>query len=60
MELRREIMKKRAGRDNILSIIMDCFETDANGVPWCAFYIACLGDPIADLTEDMAADGAIM
>nr|WP_281253643.1 manganese catalase family protein [Sporomusa silvacetica] len=34
------------------------FWTDANGVPWCASYIACLGDPIADLTEDMAADGA--
>jgi len=29
------------------------FWTDANGVPWCA---ACLGDPIADLTEDMAAE----
>ena len=26
---------------------------DANGVPWCASYIACLGDSIADLTEDM-------
>jgi len=32
------------------------FWTDANGVPWCAAYIACLGDPIADLTEDMAAE----
>ena len=32
------------------------FWTDANGVPWCAKYIACLGDPIADLTEDMAAE----
>jgi len=32
------------------------FWTDANGVPWCASYIACLGDPIADLTEDMAAE----
>ncbi|WP_021168065.1 putative manganese catalase [Sporomusa ovata DSM 2662] len=36
------------------------FWTDANGVPWSAKYIACLGDPITDLTEDMAADGAIM
>lgn len=36
------------------------FWTDANGVPWSAQYIACLGDPIADLSEDMAADGAIM
>lgn len=32
------------------------FWTDANGVPWSAKYIACLGDPIADLTEDMAAE----
>jgi spore coat protein JC len=32
------------------------FWTDANGVPWSAQYIACLGDPIADLTEDMAAE----
>lgn len=35
------------------------FWADANGVPWSAKYIACLGDPLADLTEDMAADGAI-
>lgn len=32
------------------------FWTDANGVPWSAKYIACLGDPIADLTENMAAE----
>ncbi len=32
------------------------FWTDANGVPWCASYIACLGDPIADLTENMVAE----
>jgi spore coat protein JC len=32
------------------------FWTDANGIPWCASYIACLGDPIADLAEDMAAE----
>ncbi len=30
--------------------------TDANGIPWSAKYIACLGDPITDLTEDMAAE----
>jgi len=30
--------------------------TDANGVPWSAKYIAALGDPITDLTEDMAAE----
>ena len=32
------------------------FWTDANGVPWTAKYIQALGDPITDLTEDMAAE----
>lgn len=32
------------------------FWSDANGVPWSAKYVACLGDPVADLTEDMAAE----
>jgi len=36
----------------------DCglFWADANGVPWTAKYIACLGDPVTDLAEDMAAE----
>jgi hypothetical protein len=29
------------------------FWTDANGVPWSAKYIACLGDPIADLAGNL-------
>lgn len=29
---------------------------DANGVPWNASYIRALGDPVADLHEDMAAE----
>ena len=32
------------------------FPVDPNGVPFTASYIACTGDPIADLTEDMAAE----
>lgn len=32
------------------------FLNDANGVPWTAAYIAALGDPVTDLTEDMAAE----
>jgi Mn-containing catalase len=32
------------------------FPADANGVPWTASYIQSLGDPITDLTEDMAAE----
>jgi spore coat protein JC len=31
----------------------------ASGTPWSAETIAVKGDPIADLTEDLAADGAI-
>ena len=32
------------------------FPTDANGVPFTATYFATTGDPIADLTEDIAAE----
>jgi Mn-containing catalase len=34
------------------------FPGDPNGVPFTSAYIACTGDPIADLSEDMAADAA--
>ena len=34
------------------------FPADPNGVPFTTAYIACTGDPIADLVEDMAADAA--
>ena len=32
------------------------FPMDAGGVPWNAAYIQSMGDPIADLTEDLAAE----
>ncbi len=32
------------------------YPTDANGVPFTAMYFASTGDPIADLSEDMAAE----
>ena len=32
------------------------FPTDANGVPWTATYISTLGNPVTDLTNDMAAE----
>ena len=32
------------------------FPTDANGVPFTVSYFATTGDPIADLSEDMAAE----
>ena len=34
------------------------FPTAAAGTPWTAAYIGVKGDPIADLTEDMAAEEA--
>ena len=32
------------------------FPADPNGVPFTASYIQCTGDPIADITEDLAAE----
>ena len=32
------------------------FPVDPSGVPFTTSYIACTGDPIADITEDMAAE----
>lgn len=34
----------------------DIFPNDANGVPWTAAYIGAVGDPIANLHENMAAE----
>ena len=36
------------------------YPQSAAGVPFTAAYIAAKGDPIANLQEDLAADGAIM
>ena len=32
------------------------YPADANGVPWTAAYIQSMGDPVTDITEDMAAE----
>lgn len=32
------------------------YPADANGVPWTAAYVQSTGDPVTDLTEDMAAE----
>ncbi len=32
------------------------FPSDPNGVPFTAAYIQCTGDPITDITEDLAAE----
>ncbi len=35
---------------------VDVYPVSAAGNPWTAAYIACKGDPIANLQEDLAAD----
>lgn len=35
---------------------VDVYPVSAAGVPFTAAYIACKGDPIANLQEDLAAD----
>ena len=35
---------------------VDLYPTDANGVPFTVAYFAAVGDPLADLMEDMAAE----
>lgn len=35
---------------------MDTFPTDSNGVPFTAAYFAATGDPLANISEDMAAE----
>lgn len=32
------------------------YPADANGVPWTASFIQSIGDPVTDLTEDLAAE----
>lgn len=32
------------------------YPADANGVPWTGAYVQSIGDPVTDLTEDMAAE----
>ncbi len=36
------------------------FPCDPNGVPFTTAYIACTGDPITDINEDLAADATLM
>jgi spore coat protein JC len=48
---------KRAGMEGQYAIWDGAiFPSDSNGVPWTASYIASMGDPIANLYEDMAAE----
>ena len=48
---------KEAGLDtNYAEHGRSLYPTDANGVPFTVAYFASTGDPVADLSEDMAAE----
>lgn len=48
---------KEAGMDTFYSEHgKDVYPTDANGVPFTVSYFSAVGDPLADLSEDMAAE----
>jgi spore coat protein JC len=48
---------RRAGVDGYYAIWdKGIFPSDSNGVPWSAAYINTIGDPVADLIEDLAAE----
>lgn len=48
---------KKAGLDShYVEHKKGLYPTDANGVPFTVAYFATTGDPIADLTEDIAAE----
>lgn len=48
---------KAAGFDKHYSVNgMDLYPTDPNGVPFTVTYFAAVGDPVANLSEDMAAE----
>ena len=48
---------KKAGMDTFYAEHgPDTFPTDSNGVPFTASYFASVGDPLANISEDMAAE----
>ena len=61
-QLTRNIKDSQIENSNFAPYFVDhtagVYPTAASGFPWNAASIAVKGDPIADLTEDLAADGA--
>ena len=60
-QLTRNLKDSQIENSNFAPYFVDhtagVFPTAASGYPWNANSIAVKGDPIADLTEDLAADG---
>ena len=55
-----DIVKKSGFGDYFINHTTGIYPANSNGVPFTASYLAVSGDPLADLTEDMAADGTIL
>ena len=55
-----EMVKESGFADYFMNHSTGVYPANTNGMPFTAAYIAVSGDPLADLTEDMAADGAIL
>ena len=62
-QLTRDLTDEQMKTDGFAQYFVDhtagVYPTAASGAPWSANSIQSTGDPIADLTEDLAADGAM-
>ena len=57
-DLTPEEIKEQGFADYYVDHTLGLWPQSAGGVPFSATYFQSKGDPITDLTEDMAADGA--
>ena len=58
-DLNIDCVKESGFGDYFINHTTGVYPANTNGTPFTAAYIAVSGDPIADLTEDLAADGTI-
>ncbi len=54
-----QIVKDSGFGDYFMNHSTGVYPANSNGAPFTAAYLAVSGDPLADLAEDMAADGTI-
>lgn len=55
-DLNEECVKESGFADYFMNHTTGVYPANTNGMPFTAAYIAVTGDPIADLTEDLAAE----
>ncbi len=59
-DLNDKIVEESGFSDYFINHTTGIYPANTNGVPFTAAYIAVSGDPIADLNEDLAADGTTL